>query len=380
MISEELRAQKVQQNLSRIMARENSATFLADEAQVDVPSLQKAESLVSENNNNNISDQSADLKGDSPSSSRKSFKATESNEMMLRAAAANKPNGVGGSGDSDGHDEQHTVIECSGADKLESQAGTDQSVAAAEAAGATQAAGKQQVSETTPLDKNSPPPSNQNSNNNSTDQTSASSSASSFAKSPSIELNRKLIHPLNLNSNTSNKTREEEEVIIGNSELYCKRKRLNYVQSLLLRKWPCLPLTIFIMASLLFGILLSVLTVYLMHSLNECPPIALAFKSPLDPVSAHDSLRRPSDFDLISPVETISIGSALSGGSQLSGKMSDAQQNETLRLAAQQQQKFRRLPSSLWPIHYDLFIQPFILDPFYFAGKVSRSIWNPNMG
>lgn len=167
-------------------------------------------------------------------------------------------------------------------------------------------------------------------------------------------------------------------------EFGCKRRRLSYLQSLLLRKWPYLAIAICIMSSLLFGILLSALTVYLMHGVTDCSSYALAATrvNPLM-VSQHE---RPLDFDSNTPIELASLTGHAdlmgSSGSRLyaaSGHLSgQSNSNEATNPAASATattssgHKFRRLPGTLWPVHYDLFVQPYIFEPhFNFTGKVS---------
>lgn len=177
----------------------------------------------------------------------------------------------------------------------------------------------------------------------------------------------------NLNHNTFGATKLEPEQEFG-----CKKRRLSYLQSLLLRKWPCLAIAICIMSSLLFGMLLSALTVYLMHGVTDCSSFALAATR----VNHHHPLmgsqhERPSDFGVDTPIELASLtGHELNtSGSRLyaSGltSRSNASSSEPNAPTAQSH-KFRRLPGTLWPIHYDLFVQPYIFEPhFNFTGKVS---------
>lgn len=136
-----------------------------------------------------------------------------------------------------------------------------------------------------------------------------------------------------------------------------KRRRLSYLQTLLLRRWPYLALAICIMSSLLFGVLLSGLTVYLMHAhVSECMSSLLPAGEP-SAAHVHARLRQqvfpdPSSLELAGPLESRSAGPSAS--------------NSSTKRAS-----FQRLPRSVWPTHYDLFIQPHLVEPFNFDGKVS---------
>lgn len=161
---------------------------------------------------------------------------------------------------------------------------------------------------------------------------------------------------------------------------YCKRRRLSYLQSLLLRRWPCLALTICIMTSLLFGILLSALTVYLMHGVTDCSGLALANSasrrsgSDIPHLGSFEPPRR-DPFDSMAPLELASLTPESNGlksrnYAPLSSGGSQSQAAATPDAATEPRTQFQRLPSTLWPQHYDLFVQPFIREPFNFIGKV----------
>lgn len=198
-------------------------------------------------------------------------------------------------------------------------------------------------------------------------------------KSISAKLPPPIIKPICISPNNNNDLQQQPRP-------YCKRRRLSYLQSLLLRKWPCLALAICIMSSLIFGMLLSALTVYLMHGVTDCSA-ALAHLSsarlnsggsPSAP--AIEPRSRLSDFDTpleLASLETSSSGrlyAALSAPPAVAVPTSaDQQQVSAKQALGQQAQKprFQRLPTTLWPQHYDLFVQPYIAEPFNFSGKVS---------
>lgn len=141
-----------------------------------------------------------------------------------------------------------------------------------------------------------------------------------------------------------------------------KRRRLSYLQALLLRRWPFLAISICIMSSLLFGMLLSALTVYLMHAhVSECMSALLPVASgphrhQLEPTSL---LLQRNRLELDSPMLELAAGNP------------EPRSGSAAAIAGNQRAPFQRLPRSLFPIHYDLFIQPWIREPFNFNGKVS---------
>lgn len=171
--------------------------------------------------------------------------------------------------------------------------------------------------------------------------------------------------------------------ITSSGDQFCKRRKLSYFQSLLLRKWPCLAISICIMSSLLFGILLSALTVYLLHGATDCSGLARVAAANAEsnspphlllaqPNNPHQLLRRPEfasdSAGLVDQLASLT-GSSSSSGSEHSGQLRAAASSGSD--STQPAARFQRLPSSLWPIHYDLFIQPYIAEPFNFTGKVS---------
>lgn len=178
--------------------------------------------------------------------------------------------------------------------------------------------------------------------------------------------------------------------ITSSGDQFCKRRKLSYFQSLLLRKWPCLAISICIMSSLLFGILLSALTVYLLHgAASDCSGFARAAAAAAGESNApphlllgqqgnpHQLLRRP---DFADPAGLVDQLASLTGSSSGNGNgeySSSGQLRAAASLGATELSqstppaRFQRLPSSLWPIHYDLFVQPYIAEPFNFTGKVS---------
>lgn len=227
--------------------------------------------------------------------------------------------------------------------------------------------------------------SNDNNNNNNNSSSSINKNKPTFVQKYTVHNNLKeattedflnqttIITTSNLNNITFSASKQLDQ---PEQEFGCKRRRLSYLQSLLLRKWPCLAIAICIMSSLLFGMLLSALTVYLMHGVTDCSSYALAATRVGHPLitSEHE---RPSDFGLNTPIELASLtGHELhASGSRLyaSGLTSRSNSSEKNDPAADGH-KFRRLPGTLWPIHYDLFIQPYILEPhFNFSGKVSNA-------
>lgn len=162
--------------------------------------------------------------------------------------------------------------------------------------------------------------------------------------------------------------------ITSSSGEFCKRRKLSYCQSLLLRKWPCLALSICIMSSLLFGILLSALTVYLLHGAADCSGLARvalgaepgAGSPLLASANPHQLLRRP-DYAESAGVDQL-------GGSSGGGEQSAQLRASSGAEAAGPTANFQRLPASLWPVHYDLFVQPHIAEPFNFTGRVSEQL------
>lgn len=40
---------------------------------------------------------------------------------------------------------------------------------------------------------------------------------------------------------------------------------------------------------------------------------------------------------------------------------------------SEESKPFRQLPGTIWPVHYDLFVQPLISEPFDFTGQVSKA-------
>lgn len=163
-------------------------------------------------------------------------------------------------------------------------------------------------------------------------------------------------------------------------------RRLSFLQSLLLRKWPYLAVAICIMSSLIFGILLSAMTVYLMHDWTDCGVLAVSSSSSGPAASsggslahhpmAHERLDYPAD----TPVELASGGvpalAALEGeisARSFSGGSPDSN-SAPAGADTQNRPRFQRLPGSLVPEHYDLFIWPYIAEPFNFTGRVSIRI------
>lgn len=143
-----------------------------------------------------------------------------------------------------------------------------------------------------------------------------------------------------------------------------KRRRLSYLQSLLLRRWPYLALSICIMSSLLFGVLLSALTVYLMHAhVSECMSSLLPAGN--EPTSSHLQARIRPELYMDPPMVEAGGASPGSLGALEARSTSSNSADSSVKRA------FQRLPTSLWPIHYDLFIQPYLVEPFNFDGKVS---------
>lgn len=168
--------------------------------------------------------------------------------------------------------------------------------------------------------------------------------------------------------------------ITSSGDQFCKRRKLSYFQTLLLRKWPYLAISICIMSSLLFGILLSALTVYLLHGATDCSGLARTAaagefggaSSPLLLASnSHEFLKRPGGDFHEPPASLDHLASLTASGDQLQQRSSSAGSGSDLSASATSASTpFQRLPSSLWPIHYDLFVQPYIAEPFNFTGKV----------
>ena len=159
-----------------------------------------------------------------------------------------------------------------------------------------------------------------------------------------------------------------------------RARRLSYLQSLLLRKWPCLALTICIMSSLLFGTLLSALTVYLMHGATDCGQLALAAASA---AAGSTAGHHPLSHELLRPQEFSPHDTPLEpvGASVAAVAALDAPEQLTSRQllgapeAADSRPRFQRLPSAVWPDHYDLFVWPHITGPhFNFTGRVDIQI------
>uniref|UniRef100_A0A6G1SC99 Aminopeptidase N n=1 Tax=Aceria tosichella TaxID=561515 RepID=A0A6G1SC99_9ACAR len=161
-------------------------------------------------------------------------------------------------------------------------------------------------------------------------------------------------------------------------------KRLSYLQGLLLRKWPCLPLTICIMTSLLFGILLSGLTIYLMHGLSDCSELASHFSatagSPFTGAAGgsqhhlrhHSTNLLPHELIMDAPIEAASGAAGTLDGAlppELTHRqLTDAPSKAAAAAAAP---VFQRLSGSVVPQHYELFIWPHIAPPsFHFNGSV----------
>jgi len=182
---------------------------------------------------------------------------------------------------------------------------------------------------------------------------------------------------------------EEEE-----ENFYKRPRRLSYLQSLLLRRWPCLALTICIMSSLIFGMLLSAATIYLMHSLVDEQCLLVAANSQLGQLrqqaaqlhhtGPHQSpligLARPfeaapgppdlaASYVPLEPFGVSSLGSTSSSNSGESSSSSGHNNNDTQADGHKPAAHFQRLPTSLWPDHYQLFIWPHI-DRFTFEGQV----------
>jgi hypothetical protein len=180
----------------------------------------------------------------------------------------------------------------------------------------------------------------------------------------------------------------------GDDHLYYKpatTRRLSYLQSLLLRRWPCLALTICIMSSLLFGILLSGLTIYLVHGVGggACNELAARLAAAGVGTSQHHLRQQHHSANLL-PHELImeppSIAASLDAAAAAvvaagAGGGPDAPPDAPLthRQLTDAASKgvgspvaaFQRLSGSVVPKHYELFIWPHIAEPsFHFNGSV----------
>lgn len=216
--------------------------------------------------------------------------------------------------------------------------------------------------------------SNQNSiNRNQAPQNDNNPTSNNYPPVESSQQNRSFI-PLTSSGGGKRQSDYEDQLPTGtnnSAEAFCKRRRLSFLQSLLLRKWPYLALTICLMSSLIFGMLLSALTVYLMQSSGlsggDCSALAAAAAAAAKRASS-SPLLAPHEFD--TPIELAS----LTGGAESGGRQHYAANLLESAAAGKlaERPSFQRLPTALSPIHYDLFVQPYIAEPFNFTGKVSR--------
>lgn len=171
-------------------------------------------------------------------------------------------------------------------------------------------------------------------------------------------------------------------------------KRLGYFQSLLLRKWPCLALTICIMSSLIFGMLLSALTIYLVHDATDCGQLALtaaAAAAAAAPSSSSSSMAAgpaeggqhlhhnhqhhsaellPRQLQLARPGADFGLGAPIESAAA-AGDPAEPTGRQLLDGPSKSDGLFQRLPTALAPEHYNLFIWPHIGEPsFHFNGSL----------
>lgn len=148
----------------------------------------------------------------------------------------------------------------------------------------------------------------------------------------SNQIEQQLAFENNNSSNNINKANSFNS--LSKQHIYPNQNRqdLPFFQKLFFTRWPIYALIICIMAALIFAIFSSVLSVYLTCGTNAYSPAT--------------SLASRTSEALIDTVDV-----AASSSSSIVNN-------------------FTRLPSSLWPIHYDLFFQPYLKEPFDFDGKV----------
>lgn len=159
-------------------------------------------------------------------------------------------------------------------------------------------------------------------------------------------------------------------------QFFCRRKQLTYLQTLLLRKWPCFALSICIMSSLVLALSLSALTVLLMHGYSaDCSAAYKLISSHRGPLTAQYENRM-----LMLESSAHELGQQAQLSASLESSASSSSFPQTLLAStpnalasAQSGSSFRRLSESVWPYHYDLFIWPRIAEPFNFTGKVSSN-------
>lgn len=136
--------------------------------------------------------------------------------------------------------------------------------------------------------------------------------------------------------------------------LICHRRKLTFLQRLILRKWPCLALSVCIMTSLVFAILLSVVSLLMMQNLSaDCSAMIRSVSGPIG--SRH---LEENPFDLASMQLHAEHATRLYAAADTSAGSSPSS-------------RFRRLSGVVVPSHYDLFIQPRIAEPFNMTGWVS---------
>lgn len=196
----------------------------------------------------------------------------------------------------------------------------------------------------------------------------------------------------NRNQNQSqNQTRE-----LANSRQHqvLKRHNLSYLQRVLLRNWPWSIILVLAMASLIIGVVLPALTVYLLQGgFGQCsaPSAASVYRHRLAALGHHSEplslIGHASNLDDATPFE---LGKSLeakglylsdsdllaSASGQQSAAAAAAQGGQPAATGggAAKPSAFHRLPTSLRPVHYELFVQPYIAPPFNFNGKVSSRI------
>lgn len=181
--------------------------------------------------------------------------------------------------------------------------------------------------------------------------------------------------PPSLNFCAANNSSGPSAAGIEDPLAYCKRRRASYLQSLLLRRWPFLFLAVFMMGSLIVGILLSGLTVYMMHAAtSDCAgymaAAAAAAAASSSPLTLAMSSGAASGSPLILAKFNAGADDALVSRSAQAANVTATQTAAAANATAVGQ--FQRLPSSVVPVHYDLFVQPRIAEPFNFSGSVSN--------
>lgn len=153
-----------------------------------------------------------------------------------------------------------------------------------------------------------------------------------------------------------------------------KCRRLSYVQVLFLRRWPFLAIAVGTMASLLFAIIISTFTLYLLQSASsgDCSRLAATlsqYAAAAGPGGPQSSLLSGGDFGL-SRLE-------LNAGFNRSPLHAKNVSTHGLQYSAQQsatQQASVLLPKSVEPLHYELYLQPQLLEPFVYSGRVAIQV------